>query len=416
MPLSDDKLAQRKKQKIFFKNDDMDFDLLWALGYQTGGGSELGECFHTASLIRENDPESWAKAWSDTAARLEAQAGKAKAGGHAITARSEYLRAFTYRKMASMGLRHSDSRLREEWSKGRVCFRSAAGLMDKTVDAVEISYRGGILPGYFMHGDSDSPTLIMFIGGEGWAEDGYFFIGHAGQERGYNILAIEIQINQGTRFLNDKLLAWETIEDVEATLKTVIDFAMSGPGVDKERLAIIGFSGGGYFALKAASIDQRIKACIPDSPIYDMYGILKSELPGPLVNAPAFITNSLVKLSSFNNSMSMIDLEKFCWAVGVQSITEFMDACKKLGKVDVEKIVCPILCLASEGEGQSMLEQAREVYDMVRSEKKLIHVFTAAEGADAHCQLNNFSIMQEAVYDWLDDIFHLERKTGRGSL
>jgi esterase/lipase len=341
---------------------------------------------------------------------------EAKAGGYAITARNKYLRAFTYHKMASMGLRYGDPKFRKEWSMGRDCFQSAAELMDNKVEAVEISYNGGILPGYFMHGDKNSPIMIMLIGGEGWAEDGYFFIGRAGQERGYNILAIEIQINQGTRLLNDKLLAWETIEDVEATLKTVIDFAVSRPDVDKDQLAIIGFSGGGYFALMAASIDQRIKACIPDSPIYDMYGILKSELPGPLVNAPAFITNSIVRLSSFNNSMSMIDLEKFSWAVGVNNITEFMDACKKLGKVDVEKILCPILCLASEGEGQSMLEQAREVYDAVRSEKKLFHVFTAAEGADAHCQLNNLSIMNEAVYDWLDDIFHVERKTGRGSL
>ncbi len=406
--MADDKIAQRKKQKIFFKNEDVDFNLLWVLGYQTGGGSEVGECFHVASQIRENDPESWAKAWSESATWLEARANDAKAGGHAVTARNEYLRAFTYHKMASMGLRYNDPRFREEWSKGRSCFRSAAELMDKTIEAVEISYHDGILPGYFMHGDKKGPTLIVLIGGEGWAEDGYFFIGQAGAARGYNVLAVELQINTGTRLMNDKLLD----RDIEATLKAIIDYAVSRAEVDKESLAVIGFSAGGYFALKAASIDSRIKACIGDSPIHDLYGLFTSEMPGPLVNAPAFITNSLIRISSFNSPMSLIDLEKVCWIIGVKSIPEFMGACKELGKVDVEKIECPILCLTGEGESPGFLKQAREVYDAVRSSKKLFRVFLAAEGADAHCQLNNFSLMHEVVYDWLDEVF--EKNTAVG--
>jgi pimeloyl-ACP methyl ester carboxylesterase len=406
--MSDEKIFQRKKQKIFFKNEDTDFSLLWALGYQTGGGAEIGECFHAASQIKENDPESWARAWSDTASRLEARAGGSKAGGHRITAMNEYLRAFTYHKMASMGLRYNDPRFREEWSKGRSCFQDAAELMDQKVEAVNVNYQGGILPGYFMHGSEDKacPTLIVLIGGEGWAEDDYFFIGHAGIARGYNILAVELQINHGTRLINDKLLVWDTEEDVEATLKAIVDHAISRTEVDKERLAIIGFSGGGYFALKAASLDQRIKACIADSPIHDLYGIFISEMPGPLVHAPAFVTNSLIKISSFNSPMSVIDMEKTCWVIGVKSMPELIEACKKLGKVGVDKIKCPILCLASEGESQGLLKQAQEVYDSVRSSKKLYHVFASDEGADAHCQVNNFSLMQEVVYDWLDETFN----------
>ncbi len=405
--MSDDKMIQRKKQKLFFKNEDTDFSFLWALAYGPGGGSEIGECFHAASQIKENDPESWARAWSDTASRLEARAGESKAGGHRITARNEYLRAYTYHKTASMGLRYNDPRFRDEWARGRSCFVGAAELMDKKVEAVQIANNGGVLPGYFMHGSEGkaSPTLIMFIGGEGWAEDGYFFIGQAGMARDYNMLSIELPINPGTRLMNDKLLIWDTVADVEATLKAIVDHAVSRPEVDKERLAVIGLSGGGYFALKAASVDPRIKACIADSPIHDLYGICISEMPGPLVHAPAFVTNSLIKISSFNSPMSVIDMEKTCWVIGVKSMPEFMEACKKLGKVDVDKIECPILCLASEGESQGLLKQAREVYDAVRSSKKLYHVFTSDEGADAHCQVNNFSLMHEVVYDWLDEVF-----------
>ena len=44
-----------------------------------------------------------------------------------------------------------------------------------------------------------------------------------------------------------------------------------------------------------------------------------------------------------------------------------------------------------------------------KTEKKALHIFTATEGADAHCQLNNFSLMHELVFDWLDDIFQVKR-------
>jgi len=49
------------------------------------------------------------------------------------------------------------------------------------------------------------------------------------------------------------------------------------------------------------------------------------------------------------------------------------------------------------------LTQAREVYDALRVPKQL-HIFTIEEGADAHCQVNNITLMQEVVYDWLDEI------------
>ncbi|HMK46435.1 MAG TPA: alpha/beta hydrolase [Methanocella sp.] len=401
--MSDDKMARRKKQKIFFRNEDVDFNFLWALAYASCAGTEVGECFEAASRIRENDPESWANAWSELASELETRADGRKARRHTVSAKNEYLRAFTYHKIASMGLRYNDPRFRREWSRARSCFQDATSLMSKPVEAIEISYHGGILPGYFMRGSGDmvGPTLIVLIGGEGWAEDGYFFIGRAGLARGYNVLAVELQINPGTRILNDKLLD----RDIEATLEAIVDYALSRPEVDKERLAIIGFSAGGYFALKAASIDPRIKACIADSPIHDLYGLFASEMPGPLVNAPAFIANSLVKVSAFNSPMSVIDLEKVCWVVGVNSIHEFMGACRALGTVDTGKIQCPLLCLAGEGESPGFLKQAREVYDTTRSSQKLLHIFTMAEGADAHCQLNNLSLMHEVAYDWLDEIF-----------
>jgi hypothetical protein len=34
--------------------------------------------------------------------------------------------------------------------------------------------------------------------------------------------------------------------------------------------------------------------------------------------------------------------------------------------------------------------------------------FVAAEGADAHCQINNLSLLQQVVFDWLDEVFEYQ--------
>ena len=36
---------------------------------------------------------------------------------------------------------------------------------------------------------------------------------------------------------------------------------------------------------------------------------------------------------------------------------------------------------------------------------KAFRIFTAEEGADAHCQLNNLGLMQQVVFDWLGEVF-----------
>ena len=41
-----------------------------------------------------------------------------------------------------------------------------------------------------------------------------------------------------------------------------------------------------------------------------------------------------------------------------------------------------------------------------------MRVFTAEEGADAHCQVNNFRLAHLTVFDWLDAIFNYKNYDG----
>jgi hypothetical protein len=92
--------------------------------------------------------------------------------------------------------------------------------------------------------------------------------------------------------------------------------------------------------------------------------------------------------------------------VGATSLSQFLESVRPL-TFEPAQISCPMLCLVSRGEGHGFLEQANEVYDALTVPKHF-YIFSIEEGADAHCQLNNFSRMQQVVYDWLDDVFAAE--------
>ena len=61
----------------------------------------------------------------------------------------------------------------------------------------------------------------------------------------------------------------------------------------------------------------------------------------------------------------------------------------------------------SEGEGPELQRQTRVLFDDFsrRGVNVTLREFTAAEGADGHCELNNLRLAHLVIFDWLDQIF-----------
>lgn len=275
--MHNEKLWQRSKQKIHFKNEDMDFYFAWILSHQSEGGSAFGECFYTASHVKDGDPESWYTAWADMARRVESQATRAQEKGRRVSAREAYLRAFTYHQSAAMFVRPRDRRLRESWQQAQWCFRQAAAQCRPPIDPVQIPFEGKALPGYFLHGDNrnmNMPTLIMIGGGETCAEELYFWVGPAGVRRGYHVLLVDLPGQGNTPF--DGLFFRA---DSEVPIRTVVDYVLTRPEVDPERLGLFGISGGGYMVSPAITFEKRIKACVASAPILDFHRLATAEIP-----------------------------------------------------------------------------------------------------------------------------------------
>jgi alpha-beta hydrolase superfamily lysophospholipase len=242
----------------------------------------------------------------------------------------------------------------------------------------------------------------MIGGGETCAEELYFWIGPAGIRRKYHILLVDLPGQGRTPFDG---LFFRT--NTEVPIKAVVDYTLTRPEVDAERLALFGISGGGYMVSRALPFEKRIKACVASAPIVDIYRLVMTEIPSVLLKTPGFIRDALTKLVGLSNPLPGIAIEKFCWQAGVSTLSEALAMARQARVERIEEITCPVLCIVGEGESDAQKAQAREFYNALQSPKAM-REFVAAEGADAHCQINNLSLLQQVVFDWLDEVFEYQ--------
>jgi pimeloyl-ACP methyl ester carboxylesterase len=398
--MSKQRAGQRHKNKVYFKDAELDFYLqAFPLGYQTYGGATVGESFYAASRIREKDPDSWVAEWSSLGARLEDAAVRSMDAGHHTSARDAYLRAFTYYRTSTPLLRATDPRFRATCQTMRTCFLRAAELFDPPIEPVSVPFEGGALLGYFMKAEAGTeprPTLIMIGGGETYAEDLYFWGGTGAVARGYNAILVDMPGQGATPFegMHHRF-------DVEIPMGAVLDYLEGRPDVDMGRVAAYGISLGGYIVLRSAAHDGRIKACAASTPIIDWHQTLVDAVPSILRRAPRPLFGAVMKLGRLFSPTQLIAYEKFFeWQVGATSIVDALEKFRPW-KVDVARISCPVLCMVGAGEADTFKTQTFACYAALRGQKAM-RIFTEEEGADAHSQATNLRLAHQAVFDFFD--------------
>src|SRR5205823_2018303 len=99
----------------------------------------------------------------------------------------------------------------------------------------------------------------------------------AALRRGYHCLLFDGP-GQGRPLIEQGLVMRPDWENV---VRPVVDHALSRPDVDPQRLALIGWSFGGYLAPRAASGEHRLAALIADPGQWDLGEALRDALPWP---------------------------------------------------------------------------------------------------------------------------------------
>ncbi len=382
--------------RYHFQDQDMDFTFgSVVLGSVSSGGAEIGEAFAAAARIADGDAASWQREWLKAAELAQARGEKALSGGHAVSARRQFLRASNYFRIALLAMLPDDPRLPRVAAMSRELMRRAGALMEPPLESIEIPFEDTRLPGYFRPADAGgkaTKTLIMLGGGETFAEDLVFYIMAQAHERGYNFLTVDLP-GQGLMPMRGKFFRPEMWKPVMA----VVDHALKRPEVDPRRLAVYGISGGGGFAPQAAQHDRRIKAVAMNSCVVDAHRLFAAMTP---------VTSATPERVATWNSFhaNTVKAVAWRWNVPLDDIPGLVEANRGFA-FDPAEVRIPALILVGEGEygNPEVRRQQEACLSGLANPRKRLVVTPLAEGATNHCIMENRSLMAQELFDWLDE-------------
>ncbi len=382
----------------------LDQVLLFYLSEAWQGSSDIGEVLQTASRVKADDEYSWTREWRKTAERLRARAEKSERGGHALSAGQAYLRAATYyRASLHRYPSPSDPDVREMAALEVASFSKAIRLLGIPARSVKIPYEGTSLPGYFFRSPvaaKKAPVLIVHQGRDAWAED-CLYIAQEAMRRGYHALLFDgpgmgqtIRL-QGLVFRPD----WEKV------ITPVVDFAISTPGVDPKRIALMGISMGGALAPRAAAFEKRLKLLIANPGVYEwsrIYTGFIAEGNPELAELPAKDPgqfDAMMAQAAQASPLLKWGLADSMWRHGAKTPSGlFLDLKRYTNKGYAQRITARTLVIDGEAEE---FGQAKELYDALTCPKEYL-LFTEEEAAPLHVQVGALAVSSQRIFDWID--------------
>jgi len=392
---------------LMFKDDLFDAQFLRTVGHTYYGGADIGECFATASRIRDRDSESWYAAWTALAEKLYDAGQASLVAGRGASARDAFLRASNYFRASYTFLMAApvDPRLVTAYERQTEAFARACALMRQPAESVRIPFGETTLHGLFLRASSsDTPraTLIINGGYDGTAEECFFYSGAAALQRGYNVLLFDGP-GQGEALIRQGL---HLRPDWEAVIPPVVDFALTRPQVDPERIVLLGISLGGYLAARGASGDPRLSALVVDPGQFSILDEARARLPAFLGRQLPDGNRLVLAMLGRSLARRMADVTGG-WALRrgllVNGVATPLALLKSFAAYTLAgragEIACPTMVCAAEGDEIGVT--ARALFDALTCEKRFA-VFLKADGAGAHCESAARSWFNREMFDWLD--------------
>jgi len=392
--------------KIFFEDTNFSFEFLRLLGEAAFGGSDINECFLTASRIQEGNYECWFLEWNRTAARLRGIAEDCLARGHTASAREAFLRASNYYRCAEffmhMEIGKLDPRAMETYAKSVDCFRQGLHLADFPCEEVRIPYEGTTLPGYFYPAGAAGtprPTLLIHGGYDSTGEEQYFETVPAARARGYHCLIFEGPGQGGV--IRRQNLPFRP--DWEAVVGPVVDYCLTRKDVDQQHIVLLGKSLGGLLAPRAAAYEHRLAACIAVDGLYSLIPAQYEQALGgngrPLSDEQL---NGFLEQEMRENSNTRWAISQGMWTLQAASLA---DCVQKMQQYTLDgiagQITCPTLVCDAE-EDHAFAGQPKKLYDALRCPKTYL-LFTAEDAAEEHCHAGASLLLNQRIFDWLDE-------------
>ena len=415
------KVAEESKMRPLLSDYEMwDSFGMRALVYALDRGADFGDCVSTISRIPDGDHDAWAREWKATGDRMVALAEEAVATGDTVSAREAYYRASNYYRVIQYPLYGYpvDPRLVEAFEAETAAFLKGAALSDFPIEPVEIPFEGTTLPGYLVLVDDSGaprPTIVHTNGYDSDIQEMFFAHALAAVRRGYNILLFDGP-GQGRNLIIDNMHMrpdWETV------VTPVIDYALTRPEIDPDKIALAGWSFGGWLAPRAACFEHRIAALIADPGQYDEKDAILPRLPLTDEQKAAFPN---IDPSSLNEMQAYLEspeappmlhwsfIQRAYWVHGVDSVFAYVvEFAKYEISPYVKQINTPTFITQAEDDGVAAF--APELYDAIEA-PKVLEFFKSEDGAGMHCETLARTLYHQKLFAWLDKTLGFDRNPG----
>ena len=194
------------------------------------------------------DRDQWAAAWSKMGSRYSAK-GDALAAKDREAAREAYIMAFRYDAFGAWPTPNSPGK-RQSLAASSNDFHKYAALSDPVIEAVQFPYDSKVVNAYLVLPKGAGPApVVLAVGGldsykEYWCERANEFL-----KAGLGVMCLDMP---GTGEAPIKI-------DVgaEKMYSAAIDYLLSRPDVDRNRLALVGASWGGYWSAILGFTEQK---------------------------------------------------------------------------------------------------------------------------------------------------------------
>jgi alpha-beta hydrolase superfamily lysophospholipase len=399
----------------FFKDKLHDEFGSWPLAYIPYGGADFGEIEAVAAAVGDGDDGAYYAAWNAAADRLAQEAASSLARGHRHSAKDMYLKATAFYAASYHPLYGEpvDPRLLAAFRKQVYTFEKALALFETPVEPVLIPLGEASMPAYLIPAQGRErevrPLVILTNGYDATITDMYFASAVAASRRGYHCLLFdgpgqgEMLYEHGVRLRPD----WENV------ITPVVDFALEQNIVDPARIALSGWSLGGYLAPRAAAKEHRIAALIADPGTLSMAGGFRAFLINKLGVAPEAasdlgkleqpLLDQLDAIVRADRELRWKVVQRGFWVHGVDNLRDYLAAAEQFTMhAHTGLIRCPTLLTMPEND--PIAAATPSFFEALRCRKTLL-CFSASEGAGEHCEMKNRSLLNMRILDWLDEQF-----------
>jgi pimeloyl-ACP methyl ester carboxylesterase len=334
------------------------------------------------------------------ARHYETIARAAEKAGHHATAAAVYRQASqTYHEAQHAIFEDDNQEKLYLYSKLAHCASKTVELSGARVATVEIPWEGREFQGLLHYAASEQPApLIIFLPGMDMVkESAPDPLANPFARRGMHVLSID---GPGQGSSNIRKLR-VTADNYERAVSAAIDFGLTLPEVDSNRIAIVGSSFGSHWGARAAAADKRVKAMALNHGVFGSKQAIFEEA------SPRF-------------------KQMFMYMAGISDESQFDAMAAQMGTDEAAAgIECPTLVAVGEFDPLCHLESVMEFFRALPGQRQLwlfeneFHRVTGREGVGGisiYAYLADWvkDALDGGLPDDLDRITVVEQDTGAG--